>query len=97
MTSKATCTPRQSREPLDPNVLNTEEYRLDLGGARRYDPDAGASAGEGAHMSMLVDNSTGDWSWKPARDKALGPNLVTFTGNAPGAAESFGRTTYHVR
>jgi hypothetical protein len=50
-------------------VLDTPEHTLHLGGARRYDPDGGASAEDGAQMSLLSDLCSGDWSWKPWRYK----------------------------
>ena len=57
--------------------------------ARTYTPAAGEND-EGVH-SQLVDNSSGDWSWKPARDRALGygptSKFQPFRGIPAGAAE----------
>ena len=75
----------------------TEQSPLEHARARKFTPRGSRDDNPGAGVSTLVDDCTGDWSWKPLRDTALGPNLVTFRGNNPGAAESCGRTTYHVR
>lgn len=72
-------------EPID-----ATEHKLHLGGSRRYDPDGGASAESGAHFSLLTELCSGDWSWKPARDKRLGKDMRTFLGVPRGAAELYG-------
>lgn len=60
--------------------------------ARRFAP-----GGENGHTSTLTEMAAGDWSYKPHRDRRFGPNLATFRGVPKGAAELYGRTTYHVR
>lgn len=81
----------------------TEQTPLEHSRSRAYDPVRGSIKRErgeddnNSGHSSLVSECTGDWSWKPARDKALGDAFVTFRGNPPGAAETHGRTLYHVR
>ena len=71
-----------------------EEHKLHLLPARKYDPAAGADDGEGGIYSHLAELCSGDWSWKPARDEALGDKMVTFKGVPPSAAELYGRSSY---
>ena len=52
-------------------------------------------AGSEARMSLTAAGTRwreegGDWSWKPARDKALGERMVTFRGVPKCAAEMRG-------
>ena len=78
------------------------QHRLLIGGAHTkpagaWGDDTDPALSSRDQHAFMFTSESGDWSWKPERDKRLGPSLVTFTGNRPGAAESFGRTTYHVR
>ncbi len=70
----------------------TEQEPLGISRQRRYDParHIGHSDNPSSGMSTLVDDSTGDWSWKPMRDKRLGDKMVTFLGVPKGAAETHG-------
>lgn len=56
---------------------------------RAFAPNEGEAEAEGGH-SKLWDDSTGDWSWKPGRDKRLGADMVTFLGVPKGGAELYG-------
>lgn len=69
-------------EQLQETILDTPEHRVASGifSARKHDPASGIT-------SVLVDMSTGDWSWKPLRDKKLGENFRTFLGVPPSTAE----------
>lgn len=63
-------------------------------GSRTYDPTVGGDDGEGGSHSSLFENSLGgDWSWKPARNKAMGygaeSTFVTFRGVPPSPAELY--------
>jgi hypothetical protein len=65
-------------------------------GSRTYDPTAGADDGEGgAHSSLFEHSLGGDWSWQPARDRALGygedSDFKTFLGVPKGMPEQLGR------
>ena len=67
-----------------------EEYQvLTDSRARRFTPGE-----DGGHFSALTEACSGDWSWKPGRDKALGDKMVTFKGVPPSAAELYGRSSY---
>ena len=71
------------------------EHKLHINPARKYDPSKGGDDGEGSGCSMLGENSmggdfSGDWSFKPWRDKRLGVNFVTFLGVPRSAAELYG-------
>lgn len=60
-------------------------------GARAYDPGHGNDAeGQPLGHSGLVETCSGDWSWKPGRDKQLGDRMRTFLGVPKGAAELYG-------
>jgi hypothetical protein len=72
----------------------TEQRPLEQVRQRKFTP-GGYSAPPGTETaggftSMLWDDSTGDWSWKPYRDKRLGDKMVTFRGVPHGAAELYG-------
>lgn len=70
------------------------EHRLNLANdSRAFTPDSGERDGEGTYSNLAL-HATGDWSWKPGRDAALGENFVTFRGVPPGAAELYGRRSY---
>lgn len=69
------------------------EHRLNFGNdARGFTPTA-AEGDKPGHHGNLVENSTGDWSWKPARDRAMGygkdSRFQTFNGVPPSAAELY--------
>lgn len=60
---------KYSDEKLDMQAEKPDdrpECVLHLNGPRKYNP-GGEDTGEGPAMSMLVDNSVGDWSLRPAR------------------------------
>lgn len=67
--------------------------KLNLGSDGRT-PPAGCW-GDDSHPSpsSRFGDFNGDWSWKPARDKALGED-ITLTGVPPSAAELYGRNSY---
>lgn len=69
------------------------EHVLHMNGARRFNPTPGTSDATGPLMSLLTENSQGDWSWKPARDRASGygkgSTFKTFLGVPPSAAELY--------
>lgn len=63
------------------------EHRIRFGDENRaYTPTAGESDSPG-HFGGLADGASGDWSWKPGRDKLLGDQMQTFKGVPPSAAE----------
>jgi hypothetical protein len=76
-------------EPID-----SREFLLHINGPRRFDPFGGSPDDEGPALSQLIEHCSGDWSWNPARDKALGENCKTFMGVPAGAAELYGRSSY---
>jgi hypothetical protein len=75
------------------------EYKIFSHDNRAFTPHGGMN---GEHLiGQLAADSNGDWSWKPARDKALGGHkspyiggFHTFKGVPPSAAELY-RTTMH--
>ncbi len=69
----------RDRPAVDPGLLGGfEEHQLHLTPARKYDPAAGGDDGEGGTYSHLIEFCSGDWSWKPLRDKLLGENFKTY-------------------
>lgn len=69
----------------------TIEHKIFPHDFRAFTPDGGPN---GEHLvGQLGEKSSGDWSWKPGRDKALGENFQTFRGVPPSAAELY-RGTY---
>ncbi|HEV2178370.1 MAG TPA: hypothetical protein VGW33_14385 [Terriglobia bacterium] len=81
------------RPTTDEDYMPPGGFPLNFG-ARTYDPTAGADDGEGSRSNLFESSLGGDWSWKPARDKALGEYLRTFRGVPPSAAELY-RHTMH--
>ena len=65
-------------------------HHLTLDAARRYDPNHPGNDADGVALSLLTEMCSGDWSWKPGRDKLLGKDMVTFRGVPKGAAELYG-------
>jgi hypothetical protein len=64
------------------------EHKLRLGDHRGFTPSDNEE--EGGQYGGLAAGATGDWSWKPGRDKWLGDRMVTFRGVPKGAAELYG-------
>src|SRR4029077_6420380 len=56
---------------------------------------AGSNARQAFHPIGVVENVSGDWSWKPARDEALGPDHVSFAGVPPSTSEACIRAGIH--
>lgn len=57
---------------------------------RAYTPNsAGTDPGSSqrGYSHLIEESNSGDWSWKPARDRALGDHMTTFHGVPPSAAE----------
>ena len=71
----------------------TEQTPLGHSRQRKYDPSrhVGHSDNPGSGMSTLFEDSIGDWSWKPYRDKRLGDKMITFPGVLKGMPEQLGR------
>lgn len=85
----------QVKDEVDLDI-DGREYPLRLDNPRRYDPGAGADSENGPVQNQFGDIQTGDWSWKPHRDKMLGYDtmfkkckFVAFTGVPKSAAEMF--------
>lgn len=67
--------------------------------AERYDEPGAESPTEASitdptvrhrkRSSILTADTNGDWSWKPARDRAISENLRTFRGVPPSGAELY--------
>jgi hypothetical protein len=68
-----------------PEGIDAREHKLFPAEYRAYTPADGEA--RGIHGRLAAD-STGDWSWKPLRDRITGDQLVTFRGSPPGAAEA---------
>lgn len=69
------------------------EHHLRFGDEKRaYTPTSG-EADMAGHFGGLSDGATGDWSWKPARDRAAGygpsSTFATFHGVPASAAELY--------
>lgn len=69
----------------------TEQTPLQQSRQRAYDPARGDPSRDtmASAISTLFDDCMGDWSWKPFRDRALGDDMVTFTGVLPAGAELY--------
>jgi hypothetical protein len=63
----------------------TEQEPLGKSRQRRYDPARHVSGSDnpGSGMSTLVDDSTGDWSWKPRRRLVITGPLCTCSVHEP--------------
>jgi hypothetical protein len=76
----------KKQEVFDPVIYRDKRYS-----ARAFTPNEGEAESEGGH-SKLWEDSTGDWSWKPGRDKRrLGDKMTTFHGVPKGMPEQLGR------
>lgn len=71
------------------------EHILHINGPRRFEPSSGTSDEHGPSLSQLVEHSSGDWSWKPERNKHFPQfGMPAFPGVPPSAAELYGRSSY---
>lgn len=76
-------------QPFLPTVHSISK----LDDPRRHDPKHPGSASKGVKLSLFSEFATGDWSWKPFRDRVIGEDFRSFKGVPPGAAELHGRVS----
>lgn len=79
---------RHKYAQAEDSISEAPEYTVHINPSRRY---SGGETDGAPVLSTLTETCSGDWSWKPARDKALGDDFITFRGVPASAAELYGR------